>query len=178
MNYKCISEEAIIAISNNCKKLKRLELADCTILSTSIDGEPLSSPSVLNELSKLQYLEHLNLRDTENIDDNTIIAIANNCKNLKSLDIQGISDTSETALVALTKLKNLESLTVGFRDISDSYIIRLKGLKVFDCDGCEKLTDVGIIQFIKNNPDLEKINADWLDDSKSIIKSQWLIVRT
>ncbi|XP_044001433.1 uncharacterized protein LOC122847684 [Aphidius gifuensis] len=164
MNNSCqLSEEAIISISDNCKKLERLELDGCTILST-IDGEELSSPSVLNELSKLQYLEHLSLNDVENIDDHTILAIANYCKNLKSLGIQGGSTISETALVALTNLEKLEILNVGSRDISDNFIIRLKGLKKFNCDNCEKLTDVGVIQFIKNNPDLENIYVNDIDN--------------
>ncbi|XP_044011845.1 F-box/LRR-repeat protein 2-like [Aphidius gifuensis] len=107
--YFEFTEESIIAISNNCKKLKHLELADCHIVP-SIDGDELSSPSVLNELSKLQYLEHLNLSGADNTDDDTIIAIANNCRNLKSLDIHGCNMITETALVALTKLKNLEIL--------------------------------------------------------------------
>ncbi|XP_044001407.1 receptor like protein 21-like [Aphidius gifuensis] len=209
--YESLDEEEIIAISNNCKKLKRLKLDGCTVISTDIDDDGLSSPSVFNELSKLQYLEHLSLEDAENIDDNTIIAIANNCKNLKSLDISGNSDDiSETALVALTKLENLEILSVSSRNISDSFIIRLKGLKEFNCGHCRNLTDTGIIQFIKNNPDLEDIHAVGIDNitidlvigadqatknrtngiilrlrisnksiieaSKSIIKSQWLVV--
>ncbi|XP_044020226.1 F-box/LRR-repeat protein 2-like [Aphidius gifuensis] len=164
MNGNSLSEETIIAISNNCKKLKRLEIYECSI-KPAIDGEPLSSPSVLKELSKLKYLEHLNLRDTENIDDNTIIAIANNCKNLKSLDIYGTSDNvTETALVALTNLKNFEKLNVGFSHISDSFIIKLKGLKELYCDECMELTDAGIIQVIKNNPDLEILDVCSIDN--------------
>ncbi|XP_044001410.1 uncharacterized protein LOC122847663 [Aphidius gifuensis] len=155
-----LSEEAIIAISNNCKKLKRLELDHCTVVSTSIGGDELFSPSVFNELSKLQYLEHLSLNNAEYIEDNTIIAIANNCKNLKYLDICGIrDDIAETAIVALTKLENLEKLSVDFHNISDSFIISLKGIKNLYCEYCQDLTDTGIIQFIKNNPDLEEIYA-------------------
>ncbi|XP_044001450.1 uncharacterized protein LOC122847698 [Aphidius gifuensis] len=164
INDRSLGEEAIIAISNNCKKLKRLELGDCAVL-TGIDNDAspreLSSPSVLNELSKLHYLEHLSLSDTETIEDNTIITIANNCKNLKYLDIcsHDDHDITETAFVALEKLENLEILRVGSRNISDSYISRLKGLKVFFCAYSWNLTDTGIIQLIKNNPDLEEICA-------------------
>ncbi|XP_044001435.1 uncharacterized protein LOC122847686 [Aphidius gifuensis] len=157
MFNRCLSEEAIIAISNNCKKLKRLELDDCTVVSTGIDSDDFYS-CVLNELSKLQYLEHLSLNNAGCIEDDTISDIANNCKNLKYLDICGINgDIAETALVALTKLENLEILRVDIRNISDSFIISLKGLKEFFCSGCCNLTDTGILQFIKNNPDLEEI---------------------
>ncbi|XP_044000959.1 uncharacterized protein LOC122847388 [Aphidius gifuensis] len=205
-----ITEESIIAISNNCKKLKRLEMPHFIIVP-SIVGDPLSSPSVLDELSKLQYLEHLNLSIAKNIEDSTVIAITNNCKNLKSLDIGGCTAVTETALVALTNLENLQKLNIGFLDISDSFIIKLKGLKKLNCLDCKKLTDAGIIQLIKNNPDLEDIGLSYVDNitintviaanqatknrtngvilylnifnpsiteaSKSIIKSQWLVVK-
>ncbi|XP_044009558.1 F-box/LRR-repeat protein 17-like [Aphidius gifuensis] len=102
-----LSEKSIIAIANNCKKLKRLEFSyNGYIIPTGVDDD-LSSPSVLNELSKLQYLEHLNLEGLNNVDNSTIIAIANNCKNLKTLDIQFCDGITETALDALEKLKNL-----------------------------------------------------------------------
>ncbi|XP_044001731.1 uncharacterized protein LOC122847939 [Aphidius gifuensis] len=65
-NY--LYEDSIIAITNSCKKLKRLEIPNCTI-QPAIDDVPLSSPSVLDELSKLQYLEHLNLRRVEQLED-------------------------------------------------------------------------------------------------------------
>ncbi|XP_044001906.1 F-box/LRR-repeat protein 2-like [Aphidius gifuensis] len=204
-------DESIIAISNNCQKLKRLEIAECMIVS-AIDDVPLSSPSVLDELSKLQYLEHLNLRLVEKLKDSTIIAIANNCENLKCLDIRECTAITEKALVALTNLKNLQILNVSFLDdiITNSFIIKLKGLRKLYCEACDKVTDAGIIQFIKNNPDLEFLNvcsidtirtnliigadqatknrtngiilhirisdASILQASKSIIKSQWLVV--
>ncbi|XP_044006094.1 uncharacterized protein LOC122851111 [Aphidius gifuensis] len=98
-----LSEKSIIIIANNCKKLKRLEFRyNGYIIPTGVDDD-LSSPSVLKELSKLQYLEHLNFEGLNNVDDSTIIAIANNCKNLKSLNIQYCHDITETALDALEK---------------------------------------------------------------------------
>ncbi|XP_044020589.1 uncharacterized protein LOC122860436 [Aphidius gifuensis] len=159
-----LSEESIIAISNNCKKLKRLEIPD-SVLVPSIDGEPLSSPSVLDELSNLQYLEHLNLHkfiylhEGINLEDSTIIAIANNCKNLKILQIQNHRNITERGLVALKNLKNLQKLDVTSLNITDDFIIKLKGLKKLRCSKCQKLTNAGIIQFIKNNPDLEVIDV-------------------
>ncbi|XP_044010002.1 F-box/LRR-repeat protein 2-like [Aphidius gifuensis] len=162
-NLECLSllgcvilkEESIIAISNNCKKLKRLDIP-----SGSIYDDPPSSPSVFDEISKLQYLEHLNLYSVRSLKKSTIIAIANNCKNLKSLEIADCKAITEKALVALTKLENLQKLDVSFLDITDSFISKLKGLKELDCAHCKKLTEAGIIQFIKNNPDLEEISVD------------------
>ncbi|XP_044001737.1 F-box/LRR-repeat protein 3-like [Aphidius gifuensis] len=157
--------KSIIAISNNCKKLKRLEIPDSHLVP-SIDGGPLSSPSVLDELSNLQYLEHLNLLKVSNylceginLEDSTIIAIANNCKNLKILQIRNHKAISETALAALINLENLQILDIIDLNITDDIIIKLKCLKELHCSYCQKLTSAGIIQFIKNNPDLEQIYA-------------------
>ncbi|XP_044020974.1 F-box/LRR-repeat protein 2-like [Aphidius gifuensis] len=206
-----LPDESINAISTNCKKLKRLEIPDCCI-RRSINAELLCSPSALDELSKLQYLEHLDLNDVRNLYDSTIIAIANNCKNLKSLDIQDCTSLTETALVALTNLENLHKLNVSNLDITtDSFLIKLKGLKELHCDECKEITDAGIIKFIKNNPDLKKISVGGIynittdmviaadqatknrtngiilhimgcsssikEASKSIITSQWLVVK-
>ncbi|XP_044005806.1 F-box/LRR-repeat protein 4-like [Aphidius gifuensis] len=196
-----LSKESIIVISNNCKKLKRLEVPGCFIVPFAF----------LDEFSKLQYLEHLNLFGTLNLKSSAITAIANNCKNLKILQIQDCNVITEAALVAITKLENLQKLDISFIDIiTDSFLIKLKGLKELHCNGCKKLTKVGIIELIKNNPDLDvidvrligKIKIDFVIDadqvtksrtngiilhikisnpsiiqaSKSIIKSQWLVV--
>ncbi|XP_044021102.1 F-box/LRR-repeat protein 20-like [Aphidius gifuensis] len=206
-----LSEESIIAISNNCKKLKRLEISECIIVP-SIPGVRLSSSTVLDELSKLQCLEHLNLGFAENLKDSTIISIANNCKKLKILDIQGCCAITETSLVNLTNLENLVKLDVSCLDIiTDSFLIKLKGLKELNCYYCQKLTNAGIIQFINNNPDLELLDVRYIKNltsdlaiaadqatqnrtngiildiimdnwsiikaSKSIIKSQWLVIQ-
>ncbi|XP_044001529.1 uncharacterized protein LOC122847744 [Aphidius gifuensis] len=155
-------EESIIAISNDCKKLKRLEIPYCYILP-SIDGDSFSSQSVLDELSKLRYLEHLSFHTALELEDSTIIAIANNCKNLKSLNIKGCRGLTKTALDALTNLKNLQILDVGIlHTVTDSFLIKLKGFKRIYCDECDNLTDAGIIQFIKNNPDLEMISIFYI----------------
>ncbi|XP_044005804.1 F-box/LRR-repeat protein 2-like [Aphidius gifuensis] len=149
-----LSDESIIAISNNCKKLKKLEIP----AGYMFDSRP--SPSVLHEISKLQYLEHLKLFMVKSLKDSTITAIANNCKYLKSLDIGCCRAITETGLGALTKLENLQKLDVRCIDIiTDSFISKLKGLKELDCGGCRKLTDDGIIQVIKNSPDLTKIDV-------------------
>ncbi|XP_044001128.1 F-box/LRR-repeat protein 2-like [Aphidius gifuensis] len=166
-NYS-LKEESIIVLSNNCKKLKRLDIADC-IIAPAIRGDPLSSPPVLDELSKLQCLEHLNLSFAENLKDSTITAIANNCKNLKSLDIQGCCAITETSLVVLSDLKNLQKLNVSCIDIiTDSFLMKLKGLKEFYCYECKELTNAGIIQFIKNNPDLEILDVSYYTDNITI----------
>ncbi|XP_044020470.1 F-box/LRR-repeat protein 7-like [Aphidius gifuensis] len=148
-----LSHPLIIALSKNCKKLKRLEIAHGTIEeSTELR---FSSASVLDDLSKLQYLEHLNLSFVADLKNSTILAIANNCKKLKFLNIEGCINITATSLMALTSLKNLQELNVNSHNIKDNFIVKLNGLNRLDCAGCINLTHTGIVQFLNNNPDLE-----------------------
>ncbi|XP_044001874.1 F-box/LRR-repeat protein 2-like [Aphidius gifuensis] len=191
-----INNEVMVAISNNCKKLKHLV----------IHGSNIEEASIFDDLSKLQYIENLNLAFCDKLGDSTIIAIAENCKLLKCLNIEKCSITS-SAYMALTSLKNLKELNVGSSDnVEDNFIVKLRGIKKLNCSECNNLTDAGVIQFIKNNSDLEFldisfipkitiitiiaadevsknrtndtflfIRAPFLDLAEACIKPQWLI---
>ncbi|XP_044001873.1 uncharacterized protein LOC122848102 [Aphidius gifuensis] len=152
------NKEVMVAILNNCKKLKHLV----------ISGFHIEEASILNDLSKLQYIESLNLAFCWSIENSAIIAIAKNCKLLKCLNIEGCSITS-SAYIALTSLKNLKELHVQSNyKVKDNFIVKLRGIKSLNCSGCEKLTNAGVIQFIKNNPDLEFLN---ISDTKITINT-------
>ncbi|XP_044019413.1 F-box/LRR-repeat protein 3-like [Aphidius gifuensis] len=159
----CISgfdDETMIEISNNCKKLKIFKIHLPFSLVDPI--QPPSSPSsVINCLSKLQYLEQLILLgiDTNQFDEGSIIAIVNTCKTLTKLDISWSWNITETTLIALTNFESLKELKVtGIDNVTDNVISKLKGLKCFDCSNCKNITDAGVIQLINNCPDLENLN--------------------
>ncbi|XP_044003987.1 F-box/LRR-repeat protein fbxl-1-like [Aphidius gifuensis] len=144
-----LSGETIMIISNNCKKLKHLEMTNCTI-------NPVSA---LDELSKLQHLEYLNLSDAKDILNSSIMAIAYKCKNLKYLNINNCNLITERALFTLTTLEKLKKLNVGDIDgVTDEFIVRLKRFKSLDFHRCKNITGNGIVQLIKNCPDLEDLN--------------------
>ncbi|XP_044001946.1 uncharacterized protein LOC122848149 [Aphidius gifuensis] len=191
-----INKEVMVAILDNCKKLKHLV----------IFGGYEVEASLFDDLSKLQYIESLSLASSFKLRDSAMIAIAKNCKLLRSLTIRGCSITS-TAHIALTSLKNLKELDLlANNNLEDNFIVKLRGIKSLNCSDCNKLTDAGVIQFIKNNPDLEfldiryitkvtintiiaadevsknrtndtflSIKTNYPDFKKVCIKSQWLI---
>ncbi|XP_044001868.1 dynein regulatory complex subunit 6-like isoform X2 [Aphidius gifuensis] len=191
-----IDNEVMVAIINNCKKLKHLVLPEYNMVKASI----------FYDLSKLQYIESLNLAFSFKLGDSAIIAIAKNCKLLKCLNIKNCNITS-SGYIALTGLKNLEELNIEMSvNVEDNFVVKLRGIKSLYCSGCHELTDTGIIQFIKNNPDLEfldisymtnvtidtiigaeeavknrtnntllAIKTDVLDLEKACLDSQWLI---
>ncbi|XP_044005433.1 uncharacterized protein LOC122850341 [Aphidius gifuensis] len=140
-----INNEVMVAVLNNCKKLKHLVLPQ--------DNEV--EASLFDDLSNMQYIENLNLAFSSKLGDSSIIAIAKNCKLLKCLNIGGCVITS-SAYIALTSLKNLKELNVERNNnVEDNFIVKLRGIKSLNCSVCHKLTDAGVIQFMKNNPDLE-----------------------
>ncbi|XP_044005677.1 F-box/LRR-repeat protein 2-like [Aphidius gifuensis] len=151
-----LTKEAIIAISNNCKKLEHLEIPYCKITSC---------PFSLDHLSKLQYLEYLDLSCIKKLQDSTIIFIADECKHLKYLNIEGPNNITENAFDVLMKLENLKELTIDCnKTITNNFVEKLKGLRVLNCRGCINLTDAGIIQVIKNCPDLERLTLSFIDN--------------
>ncbi|XP_044005675.1 F-box/LRR-repeat protein 2-like [Aphidius gifuensis] len=203
LNYQELTKEAIIAISNNCKKLKHLEIPYCQIKSC---------PFSLDHLSKLQYLEYLDLSGIKILQDSTIILIADECKHLKYLKIKGSNQLTEVGFEALTSFENLQKLSINRNTaITNNFVEKFKGLRVLNCRGCINLSDAGIIQVIKNCPDLERLDLCDMDkitldtiiaadlatknrindivlhihisnwtlhkNSESIIESQWLLTR-
>ncbi|XP_044001845.1 uncharacterized protein LOC122848084 [Aphidius gifuensis] len=141
-----VNKEVMVAISNNCKKLKHLVLP----MYNKVEA------SLFDDLSKLQYIESLNLAFSYKLEDSAIIAIAKNCKLLKSLNLRRCHSITSTAYIALASLKNLNELDVESNEnVEDTFIVKLRGIKSLNCSECNNLTDAGVIQFIKNNPDLE-----------------------
>ncbi|XP_044019419.1 F-box/LRR-repeat protein 2-like [Aphidius gifuensis] len=119
---------------------------------------------VFDNLSKLQNLEQLSLQSmiTNESFDSSIIAIVDSCKSLTKLDISSCYDVTETTLIALTNSESLKELKIGYiHSVTDNFISKLKGLQCFDCTGCKKITDAGVIQLIKNCPDLENLDLDY-----------------
>ncbi|XP_044001735.1 F-box/LRR-repeat protein fbxl-1-like [Aphidius gifuensis] len=117
--------------------------------------------SGIHALSNLQYLEHLNLSATKIPSDSDLIVIACKCVNLNYLNIENMcygSGISTNALLTLTNLKNLKTLIVNWnRNVTDHFIKSLRGITTLHCFGCERLTDIGVIEFIKNCPDLKSL---------------------
>ncbi|XP_044005678.1 uncharacterized protein LOC122850610 [Aphidius gifuensis] len=154
INYQELTKEEIIAISNNCKKLKHLE-----ILYSKIK----SCPFYLDLLSKLQYLEYLDLSGIKILQDSTIMMIADT--HLKYLKIKGPNKLTEIGFNALTNLEHLQELTIDYnKTITNNFVEKVKGLRVLNCRGCTNLTDAGIIQVIKNCPDLERLDLSFIDN--------------
>ncbi|KAF7988242.1 hypothetical protein HCN44_007774 [Aphidius gifuensis] len=131
---------------------------DNTDYSNDITHNRVPSTSILDELSKLEHLEYLNMRFELTLQDSSLIAIANKCKNLEYLNIECTLITL-AGLNAITKITSLRRLNVSNNKcVTNSFLRKLKGLNSLNCNRCKKITDVGIIQFIKNCPELKYLS--------------------
>ncbi|XP_044004110.1 F-box/LRR-repeat protein 7-like [Aphidius gifuensis] len=123
------------------------------------DDEPVPHLTVFDDLSKLEHLEFLNVSGIHKFTDSSIIAVANKCKSLKNLNISRCKYITEAGLNAITSLELLQNLNVSnIKSVKNSFIIKLKSLTSFEANKCKKITDSGIIQFIKNCPNLEHLH--------------------
>ncbi|XP_044002163.1 uncharacterized protein LOC122848263 [Aphidius gifuensis] len=153
------SINTIVTISN-WKKLKHLILLndkDDDVIDDNIIG-PVPPAVIFDELSKLQYLEELYVLNMREFQDSSIIAIANSCKNLQKLDMTVCVNITEAALMSIISLEKLEEIGISHMDgVTDNFIGKLKGLKKVGCEYCKNITDAGIIECIKNCPNLDTL---------------------
>lgn len=118
-------------------------------------------------IAKLKNLEHLNLSDVANIDNDIIVNIANNCKKLKHLTIcpfhlndSDLSKPDEISLKILDKLENLEELIMNNSFIAKNKMpTKMYNLKIIKCDNCENISDNDIIEILHNSPNLYYLSA-------------------
>lgn len=107
----------------------------------------------------LRNLEHLDLSDVQNIGDEILRNIINNCKNLKHLNISSCNDITKHSLNHIGNAENLNELFVnGICDFDDSIIDRLQNIKILECRSCIDITDIGIIRILNNSPNLKRLD--------------------
>ncbi|XP_044001364.1 uncharacterized protein LOC122847631 [Aphidius gifuensis] len=134
-------------------KLVYLDIHGCEIF----DPFACHTEPGIDELSNLQYLEHLNLSGVETFTSSDLIAITSKCVHLNYLNIENMRcGITANVVRTLANLKNLKTLIINWiHNITDRLIKKLTGITTLHCFGCEHLTDTGVIEFIKNCPDLE-----------------------
>ncbi|XP_044004113.1 ATP-dependent DNA helicase RRM3-like [Aphidius gifuensis] len=158
------SERALFTLTT----LEKLE----TLNVSGIDG-------VTDEfIVRLKRFKSLDFHRCKNITANGIVQLMKNCPDLEDLDLRWSHITfpmiveanhatgnpinnisSERALFPLTILEKLETLNVGgIADVTDKFIVRLKRFKYLDFHSCKNITENGIVQLMKNCPDLEDLN--------------------
>ncbi|XP_011298681.1 uncharacterized protein [Fopius arisanus] len=129
----------------------------------------------LSSLSQLVNLQHLNLSTTPATND-LMIELTKRCKNLRHLNLNQCQFLSNTGLITLGSLPCLEVLLLnscGFF-VTDSIFGKLHSLKKLECRGCKNVKDDGIIELLRNAPNLGELNlADTgVSDKVLVVASQ------
>ncbi|XP_052681217.1 F-box/LRR-repeat protein 4-like isoform X2 [Crassostrea angulata] len=135
---KFVNGEVIIAVAENCPKLKELDVGSCQ----SLDGQSIS------HLSKIQTLERLNLYRLP-VDKDSLIKVLRVCSNLKHLNL-GATRIQESRIDTVMKV-------IG------SSCRNLISLDLWRC----RLTDEGLGAITENCPHIEELDLGWCSNLRS-----------
>ncbi|KAF7988680.1 hypothetical protein HCN44_001253 [Aphidius gifuensis] len=145
------TSEALVHITDECKNIKYLNLSACLGISNN----------ALINIKKLINLESLYLQYLQNVNENVLTGIIENCKNLKCLNIAACSSIPGSVLDEINRLNKLEKLVITRLDnATDFMLIGFYNLKILRCSRCTNITDCGIMFVIQNCHNLEDLRVD------------------
>ncbi|KAK0079723.1 hypothetical protein PV325_000889 [Microctonus aethiopoides] len=125
-------------------------------LTFSENNLPMKSINMLGNLVNLKKL----YLSVEQLEDDNVIYISNNCKQLKALSISSSEKITDKGIVSTANLPKLESLGIAYLDyVTDDSIENLSSsLKRLWCIGCPDIKDDGVIKLIRKSSKLRYIN--------------------
>ncbi|KAF7993565.1 hypothetical protein HCN44_010160 [Aphidius gifuensis] len=108
-----VDDEFITKVIDNCKYLKHLNVASCSLISSY----------VLGRIGRLNNLENLNLDNVSNVDKNVIVNLTEDAQKLKLLDISYGENLTIYDIELIGNLKGLESLRINHVTSVDDTLI-------------------------------------------------------
>lgn len=184
-NILTLTDDALISIFRNCKRLQNLQLPGCHVVSDQALGEAhQTSISVLN-LSRCKFsaeglramlrsdarvarsLRCLNLSNCPNLDEEAVALVAGNAGALRELSLAGLELGGGTLRAVARGCPELEVLDVsadsfmGNDSISDgdvAELTRLKRLRRLELGNLTALTDAGVERLLTSLPALRILN--------------------
>ncbi|XP_015127744.1 F-box/LRR-repeat protein 7 [Diachasma alloeum] len=146
------SSNVLKSMEMNHKSLTHLSLFYC-----KMDADNLLLITKLANLEALQVTHSI-------IDENWLRKFIENCRKIRHLDISYSKSITDSGALNLQKLKNLECLSIqGTKAITDKSLMHLYNLRELNCSRCERISDPGIMNLIRNAPNLVFLN---LHDTK------------
>lgn len=145
----CVIDEKVFKSITQCFRLTHLSLEGCYL------------PDNQTLISSLMYLEYLNLSRTINLKDYMFISMALYCRKIKCLKLNYInsSQLSKCALQQVSLISCLEDLSViGLSHFDKDFSCMFSYLTKLDCQGCDKVNDDCVKNFLRRNYDIEHIN--------------------
>ncbi|XP_021730655.1 F-box/LRR-repeat MAX2 homolog A-like [Chenopodium quinoa] len=156
-----LGDDALSAISSNCKELRVLHLADIAQGDREFDDQGfcredagLTVQGIVSFFTGLMLVEELVLDVWRNVRGSWVCleALASRCPNLRSLELgcfHGICKAIESHLDGIALCQGLESLTIkNSADLTDFGLIAIgrgcSKLTKFEVIGCKKITMRGL----------------------------------
>jgi hypothetical protein len=151
-------------IIDTCPSLHRLFLASNVQLTAHSWGE----------LMRLKGLQVLNLSHCQQIRDDDFRVILHACTDLTELNLEDCRLMSEKAFYDLARACNrLQRLNLARTNVTDASAVdianRCRSLQYLDFTRCERLTDKGIFEVVKNGFNLQEINITSCHVNKATI---------
>lgn len=147
-----------LLISKVIQKFKQLKHLNLNQNSDDVTG---ISTEILVRLGELKDLEFLALGNVENVNDDVVMLIINNCKMLKHIDLSECHSVSRKVINKLGQLNHLDELILNrLYQVNDETFDHFKNLKILECDGCWGLGHDGVIKVLQTSRDLVKLNVD------------------
>jgi len=134
--WRHIDDEDIEVIANNCRQLKKIDIAGC--------GQITSVSALARKCPELKYIK---MRGCHQITDDSLKAIANNCPELTHFDVSYCQNITDVGVISVvTKCPNLTNIELTeCREITNNTILaigeRSHNLAIISYYGCGLITE-------------------------------------
>eukprot|EP01122_Echinamoeba_exundans_P008862 TRINITY_DN301_c0_g1_i2.p1 TRINITY_DN301_c0_g1~~TRINITY_DN301_c0_g1_i2.p1 ORF type:complete len:342 (+),score=16.46 TRINITY_DN301_c0_g1_i2:520-1545(+) len=149
---RVISRDSLPALTRLARSLRSLVLANCDVTNP-----------ILKQLAELSELTRLDLSECHSVTD-AAMDVFSHLPNLMDLTLTTLPITS-VGLRNLSFCKNLEFLSLmGCEELTDDammHIAQLPRLRELNLWGCDKITDIGVKQYICKVQTLEVLHVEF-----------------
>lgn len=175
-----ITDEGITAIASSCSSLTLIDLVRCSrITDLSINEIAIQCPLLqeinlegchritdvsISSLSKNSHLKRIDLSDSLNITDTSIINLSQGCTNLEDVYLNYCIKLTNEAVFAIARFCSKLKVIYLSRNvnITDEAIVKLaegcRELEFVYIWRCDNLTNESVVAFATNCPRLKLIN--------------------
>lgn len=134
----------IASIGKNCRKLKHFQVNKC----------PNTSANDLMQLANCEELECITLSRMENLNDEVMMEITQNCKKLETIEFSRPEKIFEYEFKCVVNCRHLQILSLDRVDkIDQNFLLKLRincpKLRRFDLNTCDDLTKLALVELAK-----------------------------
>ena len=150
-----LSDDAIVAVIKNCKRLTKLNVKGC---------KQLTDTTFLEVAKNCSGLPTLIVHCCYQMTDTALMAVAKQCPKLTNLDVGECIQLTDTSLVVVAEnCIKLDTLNVQWcKNLTDTALIEITNYCALDAlyaTGCYNLTDAALMAVAKHCKGLTRLNV-------------------